>query len=520
VTHQVSSEPSAADELIDSLAECGIDTIFANPGTTEMPLVAALDNARRPVRAILGLQENVCSAAADGYYRTSGKPAATLLHLGPGLTNSGANLHNAKRAGSGLVNLIGDHPAAHLGADSQLQTKLETLANAMSDWTGIAGDPDGQPRMAQLAAGHAWQGRIASLIIPHDVQSVRTTRRSDNIVWAAPSRPQSSSIDVVARHLKAAQRPALLAGGSGLTARALTSADALSKACGAPLYCETLFASMDRGGGLPQPIRLPYFPEDASAALAQHDLVVLIGTREPVAFFKYAGMPSVIVPPGAKIVSLAEPHQNVELALAALLESAYRLNEPVIANGQGLVPELNDAALDAMSLCRIVAASIPQDGIVIDEGITSSLGFYALSGSSNRFRHLCLTGGAIGWGPGGALGAAIGAPGCSVINIQADGSGLYLPQALWSQARHDLPIVTIICSNRRYRILDVELIRAGNATPGPNARAMCDLDGIDWLAISSGFGVKSTRVDTTTALATALARALASGGPHLIEAGI
>lgn len=511
---------TAADDLLKAFASCAVDTIFANPGTTEMPLVAALDRGGSGMRSTLALHENVCSAAADGYFRIAGRPAATLLHLGPGLTNSAANLHNARRARSGVINLVGDHPAEHRAADAPLQSPLETLSAAVSDWVGIVGDPLGNRRLVSEAISRSRAGQIATLLVPHDAQ---TGPGSGSEIDLNEIRPtfDTGRIGKIAAALRAAHSPAILLGGTALSEKGLLAGERIAKETGAELLAETFFARMARGAGLPSPSRLPYFPEQASKALEGFDLLVLVGAAEPVAFFKYEGMPSLLTPAHARVLTLTAPTENSEAALAALCDEACTGTVPPSSARNEAIARYQPSgakALDAIGMCRVIAAALPDDSIVVDEGITSTLEFYGASAEARRFDHLTLTGGAIGWGPGAALGAAIAGKSRKVINIQADGSGLYLPQALWSQARESAPVVTVICSNRRYRILDVELARAGIDAPGPVARGMCDLGGIDWLAIAKGFGVSARSCATEAELADTLAMALAADGPFLIEA--
>jgi len=510
----MSTAPSrnGAGALVSQLALSGLRHVFANPGTTEMPLVEALDN-EPAVSATLGLQENVCTAAADGYWRISGEPAGVLLHLGPGLTNAAANLHNARRARSGAVVIIGDHPDRHLASDSPLQTPLETLASATSDWWARASDPDAVPALGGAAFNSAAAGRISTLIVPADAQvaACEVPLRQGQLALERPYRSPASALDA----LRAAKRPCLIVGGRALTQSGLLAAEQIAAAHGATLYCETFFAVMERGFGRPAPRRLPYFPEDALKVLGEHDLVVLAGALEPVAFFAYPGMPSRLLSNRSVLQILAGPEDAIDDILkdAAQASAPSSTFDPMPTIGASW-----EGSLKASTLCAAVAAALPEDSILVDEGITTSLPFYDLSVGARPFRHLTLTGGAIGWGPGAALGASIASPNQTVINVQADGAGLYLPQALWSQARASAHVITVLCSNRTYRILGAELARAGVSVPGPKASAMCDLAGIEWTSIARGFGVPAVRVETGEALAAEMARAIAADGPSFIEA--
>lgn len=496
------------------LVESGLRHVFANPGTTEMPLVEALD-AEPGLMATLCLHENVCTGAADGYARASGLPAAALLHLGPGLTNGSANLQNARRARSGAVVLVGDHPDRHLASDSPLQAPLETLASAVSDWSIRASDPTAVTVNADEAYQRAAFGQIATLIIPADTQVAAAPARR---VAAQPLlRSRARDPEPIVSALATAARPCLIVGGSALSEKGLADAAALAATFSAAFYCEPFFAVMDRGQGRSAPQRIPYFPEAAAKLLAEHDLVVLAGAAEPVAFFAYPDMPTRLVPRDATLLVLAGPTDDAERALQMAVAAA---GAKAMAHGEPPLAARIDgiAALKVSSLCATVAAALPENSILVDEGITSSIPFYDLSTQAKPFRHMTLTGGAIGWGPGAALGAALGAPDATIVNVQADGSALYLPQALWSQARSGARVVTVLCSNRTYRILGAELARAGISSPGPKASDLCDLAGLDWQLIARGFGVPATRASTADELSAAMARAIASEGPSLIEA--
>ncbi len=160
---------NGAESLLRTAAASGIRICFANPGTTELPLVAAFDTDTG-VRPILCLFEGVCSGAADGYARMSGNPAMTLLHLGPGFANGIANFHNARRARSAIFNVIGDHASWHLASDPPLASDIESLARPVSGWLRSA-DPAGPlSRDAAEAIAAARSGMVATLIAPHDAQ--------------------------------------------------------------------------------------------------------------------------------------------------------------------------------------------------------------------------------------------------------------------------------------------------------------------------------------------------------------
>lgn len=510
---------TGADSLIRTALGAGVEVCFANPGTTEMPLVAALDRAPA-MRAVLGLFEGVCTGAADGYARIAGRPALALLHLGPGLANGLANLHNARRAGTPLLVAVGDHATWHLAADAPLASDIVSLANPVSGWVrsvrraeDVAADT-----AAALEAACAPPGQVATLIVPADCQWAAADGAPVPVRRPAPAAVSAGRVDAVAQALRAGGA-ALLVGGAALGTRGLRAAARVRAACGARVIHETFVARLERGLGVPAFERVPYFPEQAVATLRDLRALVLCGGREPVAFFGYPDGASRLAPEACARLVLAAPEEDAVDALEALADAlgapAVPPPEPPRAR-----PGLPSGALDAGSLGQVLAALQPEDAIVIDEGLTSSGPWFAASAAAPPHTVLALTGGAIGQGLPCAAGAAVAAPGRKVIALQADGSGMYTLQALWTMAREGLDVVTVICANRSYRILQVELARAGVTEPGPAARGLADLGhpDLDWIALARGLGVPAARVADAESLAKELTHALATPGPTLLEA--
>jgi acetolactate synthase-1/2/3 large subunit len=512
---------TGAFSLVDTALQAGVEVCFANPGTTEMPIVIALD--RLPgMRVVLGLFEGVCTGAADGWGRMTGRPAATLLHLGPGLANGLANLHNARRAHSPIVNWIGDHTTRHRAFDAPLASDIASLTDSVG-WTRTVESAQemAEASLAAVAAALGPPGRVASLIIPADCQwepgPEPLSVRPSPTVRAAPSPDPREA----AQRLRLG-RGGILIGGSALTARGLHAAARVAAATGCGVWTETLPAHQERGRHLPAFPALPYFPEPACEALATVGHLVLAGAREPVAFFGYPDQPSRLAPTGALVYALADPDRGVDATLA-LEALALELDAPAAVitprarpafapSGQPLTPD---------DLCRTLAAYVPEDAIVVNEALTVGLvwsGAYAANAESHT--QLSVTGGAIGMGLPNALGAALACPDRHVIAFQADGSGLYTPQALWSMAREGADVTVLVCANHRYRILQAELARAGIPEPGPKARSLTELSPprIDWTSLAKGFGMPACAVRTDAELADALRRALAEPGPGLIEA--
>ena len=533
----IESEVAGAEELIRAAIAEGARVCFANPGTTEMPLVAALDSVPG-IRAVLGLQENVCTGAADGYARIVGHAALTLLHLGPGLANGLANLHNARRARTPVVNVVGDHASWHLPYDAPLTSDIAALAGTVGTVHPVAGRAGiAAATHAAFADAHGRPG-VATIVVPADFQQqVAATSHAQREVAPpvpptfsappAPPAPDTNPEAIAATLRRAGAGAVLLLGGNGLRRAAQAAAGRIAAATGARLYSETFPARAERGGGLPCIARLPYFPEQAMLALADANVVILVGAAEPAAYFGYQGVPSLLARPGT-VRKLAGPGEDAEHALAAVSElvtasgtaaaASYRPAGEAAAPARAEVPPPGTALSGAVA-GAVLAALLPEDAIVSVEGGTCGYPFYDAAAGGLPHTVLTNTGGAIGQGLPVALGAAIAAPGRPVIALQSDGSGLYTPQALWTMAREGCDVVVLIAANRAYQVLRTELARHGQARPGLQADGLTRLDGprVDWVALAGGFGVAAARAATAGELSQAIKRAVAEGGPRLIE---
>ena len=511
---------NGAESLIRTLIDAGLTVCFANPGTTEMPMVRALDEVPG-MRTVLCLFEGVCTGAADGYARMADKPGLTLLHLGPGFANGIAYLHDARRARSAIVNLVGDHATWHLAADAPLTSDIESLARPVSAWIRRNGMADALARDTAdaVAAASTFPGRIATLIVPHDRQMEAA---SGGAAVPAIASPPPASAEAMARAtalLRGKGPAALYLGGHALRARGLRAAGRIAAATGCTLMCETFPTRWERGAGTPPVERLPYFPDQGIAALSRFQSVVLAGARAPVSFFGYPGIPSYLISAKQEQAPLATPEEDV---VAALEAAADALGAPAQAasNADRVIPPRPTGPLKPEALSAVVASLIPDHAIVMDESNTSMGPFTAMSQTAAPHTVLMQPGGAIGLGLPCATGAAVACPDRRVICLQADGSGMYTVQSLWTQAREQLNVTTIICNNRSYRILGIELARAGVKAMGPQAQRLIGLTqpAIDWVSLSKGLGVPATRVETAEDLARELERALKESGPRLIEA--
>ena len=509
---------NGAESLVQSLLNSGVNTCFSNPGTSEMHFVAALD--RIPgMRCILGLFEGVVTGAADGYARMAGKPAATLLHCGPGLANGLANLHNARRAGTPVVNIVGDQATYHRPLDARLTADTEGWARGVSGWVRTAMDVKtvGSDAAAAVQASMIAPGQIATLILPSDTSWNPGGIVADALPLLPTPTASPNQIEEAALALRrGGSGIVLLLGGAGLTAEGLELAHRLSAATGCRLMAQGSNAKIARGQGRVSLDRVPYVVDVAVKAMAGTKHLILAGARKPVTFFAYPGKVQTSVPEDAEIHILARAEQDIVEALARLVDAVGAPKVP--APNHGARPEPGRGALTPESVAATLGALMPENAVIADESVTYGRGFFPLTKAAPPHDWLNVTGGAIGGGMPMATGAAIGAPGRRVINLQADGSAMYTVQALWTQAREKLDVTTVIFSNRKYAILIGELANVG-ANPGRTAMDMLDLGNPDlnWPQLARAMGVEAASTDSAEGFADLLAQSLKRSGPFLIE---
>jgi len=511
---------NGAEALIQTLRDSGVDVCFANPGTSEMQLVAAIDQ-QDGMRAILGLFEGVVTGAADGYGRMTDKPAATLLHLGPGLANGLANLHNAKRARTPLINIVGDHAVDHLKYNAPLTSDIVGVATPMSNWVRTSTSPSDLAAAGaeSVAESLTYPGHIATVIAPGDhawTDGAKVASRED-----IPDVPQvkDSEIAAAAAVISKPGQAALFLGSRALREDALFQAGRIAAATGARIVCETLPARLQRGAGRVPVERLPYFGEMAIDHLEGIENIVFVGSKPPVAFFAYPGKPGWLSPENAELVELADARVDAENTLCRLADALGAPDAPADVQ-KAATSDFEEGKLNAKSAGIITAQLLPENAIVSDEAGTSGGPFYKYTASAPKHDWLIITGGSIGQGLPLATGAAVACPDRKVIALQADGSGMYTVQALWTMARENLDVTTIIMKNNSYGILNIELGRVGVKNAGPKALSLLDLTNptLDWVSISEGMGVPATRAETSQQFYDALADAIANPGPRLIEA--
>jgi acetolactate synthase-1/2/3 large subunit len=512
---------TGAEILLRSLVAGGVDTCLGNPGTSEMHFIAALDRVTG-MRCVLTLFEGVATGAADGYARMAGRPASTLMHLGPGLANGLCNLHNARRARVPVVNIVGEHAAHHRRHDAPLHSDIEGIARPFSDWlrTARSAATLSADCADAIAAARVAPGRIATLVVPADTawtdggDAPPVARAAD----AAPAPIAPDRVEAAARSLRIGRRAALMIGGACLSERGLALAHGIAMATGCRVFAPMSNTRIARGAGRPPVDRVPFAVDDAVRFLGDLDAVVTVGATPPVAFFAYPDKPSLLAPPGCTMVPLAEPEEDVLGALAALAAAldARPASAPAIA-----LPAAPDAgALTAQALAAIVAGQIPSQSIVIDESLSLGFTLYPATAAAAPHDWLQMAGGATGEGLPLAVGAALACKDRKVVCLQADGSSLYTCQALWTMAREGLDVTIVILSNRAYATLFGELAKVGAKDPGRGALDMIELDrpSIGWPDIARGFGVPGERAEDAAGFARALARALSIRGPSLVEA--
>jgi acetolactate synthase I/II/III large subunit len=513
-------EMNGAESLVRTLVAGGADVCFSNPGTSEMHFVAALDRVEG-MSCVLCLFEGVATGAADGWARMTERPGLTLLHLGPGLANGLANLHNAKKAHTPIVNIVGEHTTTHLAFDAPLTSDIEGLARPMSHWvhTGRDSTTIARDGAAAITAAKTSPGQIATLILPADTAWGKGSVPEPAIAPPPRAKVDDSALKLAADATRHGAATLLMLGGSAVRTGTLELAQAIATKTGAHIMGRTSIARTERGAGRVSLSRLPYPVDQALQTLHAYSMIILIGSSDPVAFFGYPGKPSRLAHPDARVITLATAAQDIHDALERLADltgaktANLKLAEfaPITLPTGQLTP---DKALAAVS------ALMPEGAIIVDEALTSGRNALALTNGTRQHDWLQITGGAIGIGPPLALGASVAAQDRKVITLQADGSAMYTLQALWSQARVGANVLTIIWANRTYAILSGELMAVGASNPGRKALDMLSLENpvLDWVSLAKGMGVPGIRVHTSEEFVTALRSGLAEKGPFLIEA--
>ncbi len=514
---------NGAQALMKTLVDAGVEVCFTNPGTSEMHFVAALDSEPK-MKAVLALFEGVATGAADGYARMADKPAATLLHLGCGLGNGLANLHNARKGKVPVVNIVGDHATYHVQYDAQLQSDIETVARNVSP--GFVRTSKSTAELSQdvadaVVAARGYPGSVATLILPADVSWGEGAVPCE--VPPQPKAPVAADevVNAIADAIRTGQKTALLLGGRSLREPSLMAAAKLAAHSGVKLLAETFPTRIERGAGLPPVECLAYLAELAGVQLADIEHLILVDCKAPVSFFAYPGKKSYLVPDTCTVHTLATPEQDTAASLEKLATAVGAANTaPVLQAAQR--PGRPRGKLTAEKACKAIGHLLPENAIIVDESITSGLMLNLMTAGCPRHDILTLTGGAIGQGLPNAVGAAIACPDRPVLALIGDGTAMYTIQALWTMARENLNVTSVIFNNASYSILNVEVERVGAVDVGPKAKSQLDLHGpvMNFANLAQGMGVHGMRVHTVEEFCKALEYAQSHPGPHLIEAMI
>lgn len=517
---------NGAESLVATLANEGIEVCFANPGTSEMTFLAALENPS--LRSVLVLFEGIATGAADGWYRMKGQPASTLLHLGPGLANGLANLHNARRAGSGIVNIVGEHATAHLKYDPPLMSDIDGLARPISHWVRrtrtsctLANDA-----AEAVAEARSKPGRIATLILPGDTSwgdagELQQEKALPCPGVKGPEAPDLARVEHAASVLRRGEPTLIVCGGTATRGRAVELLGRIAAHTGCRIATQFFTARIERGAGRVALERIPYYVPAATAFLAGFKNIITVETREPIAFFSYPGSPSLLKSPDCAVHSLATAEEDSVAGLEMLIEvlGAQKTAAVLQPRTDVGVPE---GKLEPTSIARALTAALPDNAILVDESLTTGRETLGLTAGARPHDVLQNMGGSIGFGTPVATGAALACPDRRVFCMVGDGSAMYTIQSLWTQARESLNVTTIIFANNSYQILKLEFANMGFGKPGPRASAMIDIDKprIDWVAMGTSMGVPSVRVDNAGDFYQAMARSSKEQGPMLIEVAL
>jgi acetolactate synthase-1/2/3 large subunit len=511
---------NGAESLVRTLLSGDIDVCFTNPGTSEMHFVAALDKYEK-MRSILCLFEGCATGAADGYYRMKRSPASTLLHLGPGLANGLANLHNAKKANSGIVNIVGEHALDHIKLNAPLTSDIEGIAKPVSHWvkTSQSSKDIAKDGAEAISAAMVAPGQIATLILPGDTAWNEGSEAQNIELQVTLNKVPSALIKEAALALQKAKNPMILVGGAALEEGNLINIAKIADKLGCPIKTDWFNARLDKGAGRINSVRIPYVVDSAVSILKDFDTIIVIGARRPVAFFAYPNKPGILTQDGTKFIELASLSDNIGEMVEELsdLLGATKIIPSTISEMK--IPEIPAGPINTTSLGMVLGALIPENAIIVDESVTTGREFFAQTAGSRPHTWLNNCGGSIGFGMPVAIGAAVASPDQKVIALEGDGSAMYTVQSLWTMARENLDITVLIFANQSYKILQGELTNVGVVNPGKSALEMLSLKkpSLDWVSISRGMGVDAVRVDNIDDLVKSFKYGLKENGPFLIE---
>ncbi|MDA0764383.1 MAG: acetolactate synthase large subunit [Proteobacteria bacterium] len=511
---------NGAESLVRTLLKGNVNVCFTNPGTSEMHFVAALDT-NHDMRSILCLFEGGATGAADGYYRMKRSPASTLLHLGPGLANGLANLHNAKKANSGIVNIVGEHAIDHIKLNAPLTSDIEGIARPVSHWvkTSLSSKDIAKDGAEAIAVSMTAPGQIATLILPGDTAWNEGGSEVNVNIEPSLNNVSSQEIELAAKKLKKSKKPMILIGGNALEESNFLNIAKIAEKIGCPIMTDWFNARIDKGQGRINALRIPYVVDKAVSGLKEFDTILIIGAKKPVAFFAYPNKPGILTQESTEFIELAELSDDITEVINSLVD-IFDANKIVPSTiSQPHLPEIPKGQINTTTMGMVLGALIPENAIVVDESVTTGREFFAQTAGSRPHTWLNNCGGSIGFGLPLATGAAVACPDRKVIALEGDGSAMYTVQSLWTMARENLDITVLIFANQSYKILQGELTNVGVLNPGKAALEMLSLTNpsLNWVSLSKGLGVDAVRVENLESLVESFKYGLKQKGPYLIE---
>lgn len=515
---------NGAQALFKALVQAGLDTCFANPGTSEMQLVYEI-GLTPGVRAVLCLQENTVTGAADGYARMKGKPAFTLLHVGSGFANGIANLHNAGRANTAMVNIVGANATYHqprFPEHELINGRIIDLARTVSHWAHEARSASDLAVLGGLATRYAQlgSGKICTVVAPTNCHWDPAMAPAGLPASIETLKVSPETIDQVASALSDGKKTGMVLGSSLLHGSGLELAGRIAAKTGVTLFGETFPSRLARGEGRVPVKLIPYLLEMALNDLANYERLILAGALSPVATFAYRDKPVLKIPETCQVITLATVDHDLLAALGDLTEAVNAPTKPaqLMTRSEALPPT---GVLTAEAIGKSLCALMPENSILVDEGATNGQAIFNLTEGARAHDYLsAVCGGAIGGGLPLALGASVACPDRKTIALQADGSGMYTVQALWSMARENADVIVIVLRNDDYAILEVELARVREGEANSRMQSMMNLKNpsLDWVKIAEGLGVPAVSATTAEEFYRLLESALRKKGPYLIEA--
>lgn len=541
------------DAFLALLASEGVDVMFGNPGTTELAIMEALSRQSR-IEYVLGLQESIVVAMADGYARASGRLAACNVHVAPGLGNAMGALYNAKFYGSPVLLTAGQQEQGHGLTEPLLYDPLLPIAQPMVKWATEVTRVQDLPRIVRRAAKVALSPPTGPVFIslPGDILDAQAA-----LDLGAPSRvevdtrPSDPVLERVAHALLSACNPAIIAGHELATRDALHEAAALAEILGAPVWQQTVPYAAQFVSEHPHFMgALTRNQRQVRDCLSAHDMLLLLGTDElRMSVFSEVDA----MPPGVRLIEIGErgwelaKNYPVEIAVQASVKETSRalvaVLEQVMTDAQRRGAHARSASLseanwsarrvravedaqrlvdarpmDPRVLMMRLTEAMPRDVVVLEEALVSGFSLLSFLPLRDRKGFFGLASGGIGFAMGGAIGISMALRDRPVVAIVGDGSAMYSVQALWTAAHMKLPITYVIPNNRGYRILKERLksMRGTDRFIGMDIRE----PELDFVALAQSMGVPARRIVDPQEVAPALRAAIASGAPSLLDVSV